>query len=85
MKKFFPHIIYVPIIAIVMVFASIKAKEADMMSSIASMNEKLAERSAQEAKIQAQESEEMAAEVRKQERLANEALLKAEAALENCK
>jgi hypothetical protein len=85
MKKLFPHIFYIPIIILIMVLATTKRSEAEMMASLASMNEKLADYSAQDARNQAERAEEYATEARRHERIASETLLKAEEAIANCK
>ncbi len=62
------------------VFANIKANEADKQSALAQVQSELAKKNAEDAEKQAEEARISAAEARKQERLATEALGKAEVA-----
>ncbi len=80
MKKLIPHIIYILIIAFFVVYANIKAKEAEKASMESVYQYELAARNAEDAKIQAELADMAAAQARMAERRAHEAL----AELEKC-
>jgi hypothetical protein len=79
MKKLLPHIIYILIIAFFIVYANIKANEAEKALILADINAQEAAKNAQDAKRLADLSEELAAQVRIQERRTNEVLEELEA------
>ncbi len=84
MKKLFPHIIYIPIIIFFIVFANIKASEAEKQTAIAQVQSELALRNAEDAKMQAELAEMHAVEAVKQAVIARDLAEQLKLALEKC-
>ncbi|MFY0606954.1 MAG: hypothetical protein JXR10_09570 [Cyclobacteriaceae bacterium] len=80
MKKLLPHIIYILIIVFFVVFANIKANEAEKASYEVIINSELAQKNAEDAKKQAELANIEAAKAREAKRTA----LKAMEELEKC-
>ncbi len=79
MKKLFPHVIYIVIIVFFIVYANIKAREAEKQTQLAFAQSESAQKNAEDAKKQAMIAQEQAAIARMQERKAVEAYEELEA------
>ena len=84
MKKYLVHVSYLLIIAFFVLYAWIKASEAEKQRELAVNATELAERSALEAERQAQFATENAAEAARQNYLAMEKTKELEEVLKNC-